>query len=151
MDVFIQTALRHEREWEMNKASVLLVDDDEVYLENLSKLLVRRGYDVMGAHDGPTAIGILEKHHSDVVLLDISMPGMDGIETLKEMKAMRPEVQVVMLTGHGDVASIKDALLYEAFDFSWKTLRIDEIIDRIDKAFRKRLTKEQGFSGRKIP
>lgn len=131
----------------MKKASVLLVDDDDVYVESLSKLLKGRGYDVKGARDGPAAIGIMEEHDPDVVLLDLWMPGIDGIETLREIKAKRPRIQVIILTGHADAGTVMSAFTLEAFDYRPKTARLTELLERIDKAFLQKLMMEQVVPG----
>ncbi len=129
----------------MKKANVLLVDDEVAFVRTFSKLLIRRGYTVMTSHDGPTAISIIEEHDIDVVLLDLWMPGMNGIETLREIKARKPEIQVVILTGHMDVESALDALSLEAFDFRAKTTQPLKLLEQIDQAFQKKLLNIRGI------
>lgn len=85
----------------MNRINVLVVDDEEAFAANLSKLLSRRGYNTVTADNGSAAIRMIEENPFDVVVLDLRMPGLGGIETLREMKKKRPETQVIILTEIG--------------------------------------------------
>jgi len=92
-----------------NPIRVLLVDDEERFVQNLAKLLRGRGFEATTAFDGAAGVAAVEKgERPDVVLLDVRMPGMDGIETLRKIKDISPETEVVMLTGHADVCDIED-------------------------------------------
>lgn len=112
---------------------VLLVDDEERFRETTKKILVKKGFNAILAEDGETALQMLEQN-PDVVILDIKMPGMDGNETLTEIKAKKPELPVIMLTGHGDKPSAKDALHEGAFDYLNKPCDIDLLSEKIREA-----------------
>lgn len=97
--------------------NVLVVDDEESTRELLSLSLQSDGYNVFCAEDGFCALGLCEKHHPDIVLTDIKMPGMDGIELLRRLKHVNPEIEVIMITGHGQMELAIQALQLEASDF----------------------------------
>jgi len=118
-----------------DKIKVLMVDDEEQFRATTSRILTRRGYHTTVAGSGEEAIGIMEKDPHDVVILDIKMPGMDGHEALARIKAIRPEAQVIMLTGHGTKDSAKESLKQEAFDYLNKPCDVDLLDTRIREAF----------------
>lgn len=93
----------------MKGAKILLVDDELDFTENMSKLLKSRGYHVATANSGDTAIKALEKEKFDVMVLDLKMPGMDGITTLKEAKRLELITQTLILTGHGAIDTALEA------------------------------------------
>jgi len=96
---------------------VLMVDDEEQFRSTTSKTLTRRGFDTTVAESGEAAVKILKESEQDVVVLDVKMPGMDGHEALREIRKIDPHVKVIMLTGHGTMASAKESLEDEAFDY----------------------------------
>jgi two-component system response regulator HydG len=113
---------------------VLLVDDEEKFVFNLSRLLRYRGFDTMTALDGPSAIDAIANRSYDVVVLDLKMPGMDGLTVLSEIKKMAPETEVIMLTGHATVESGIQALREGAFDYLMKPCDIEELAEKIKEA-----------------
>ena len=114
---------------------VMLVDDEEAYVALLEERLRLRGLDVVCAFRGEAALNILEKEPVDVVVLDLSMPGLSGLETLAEIKRRHPKIEVILLTGHADIdASIKGVSL-GAFEFLVKPIEIEELHYRIEDAF----------------
>lgn len=117
------------------KIRVMMVDDETRFRETASRLLEKKGFETTIAGSGEEAIGILEKNPQDVILLDIRMGGMDGHETLAQIKKVSPETQVIMLTGHGSVDSAKDSLKLEAFDYLAKPCDIDILSMKIKGAF----------------
>lgn len=119
----------------MQKIKVLMVDDEAQFRETTSKILTRRGYETTMAGTGEEAMAILEKAHHDVVVLDIKMPGMGGHETLTRIKQAHPGIQVIMLTGHGDLESAQTSFHREAFDYLTKPCDIDRLAARINDAF----------------
>jgi len=128
----------------MNRINVLVVDDEEAFAANLSKLLSRRGYNTVTADNGSAAIRMIEENPFDVVVLDLRMPGLGGIETLREMKKKRPETQVIILTGHGTVDSAMDGIGLGAFDYAMKPILIKDLQEKIDQAYeRKRIEEER--------
>lgn len=116
------------------KIRVLMVDDEEQFRETTSRILSRKGYSVSMAGSGEEAIEILNHRPHDVVILDIKMPGMDGHKALSEIKKIRPETQVVMLTGHGAEDSAKVSLELRAFDYLNKPCDIDILASTINRA-----------------
>lgn len=127
----------------MRKGKVLLVDDEVAFTKNLSMLLEKRGYDTCVANSGERAIEIVSERDFDVVLLDLKMPGMDGIETLKKIKHQKPHIEVIILTGHGSVNTAIMGVNHGAYDYAMKPFDLDDLTDRIAKAFQRRLIWEQ--------
>jgi DNA-binding NtrC family response regulator len=114
--------------------SVLLVDDEKDYLNVLANRLKRRKIDVTKAYDGSNAIQILRKNDFDVVVLDLKMEDMDGIEVLKIFKKMAPSMPVIMLTGHGSAEAAREGIKSGAFDYLMKPCELEELIGKIRKA-----------------
>ena len=120
-----------------NKAiSVLLVDDEKGYLNVLSNRLSRRAITATKVFSGTEAIQILRKKDFDVVVLDLKMEDMDGIEVLKVLKRMVPELPVIILTGHGSQTAAKEGIEFGAFDYLTKPCELVELMDKIRKAHR---------------
>jgi DNA-binding NtrC family response regulator len=127
----------------MNGVRVLLIDDEVPYTEALAKRLGRRGLSVMTAGGGARAIEIMAANVFDVVLLDIKMAGMDGINTLSAIKRNHPEVEVVMLTAHADTDIVISSLAMGAFDYLLKPANVEELVRKIeDAAMRKKSDSE---------
>jgi len=122
---------------------VLIVDDELDLLETLVKRLKRRGIDATGTDSGIKALALLEEEQFEVGILDVRMPGMDGIETLKEMKKKRPLMEVIMLTGHGSVESGVQGMQYGAFDYVMKPANIDELLEKIQEAYQRKTLHEK--------
>jgi DNA-binding NtrC family response regulator len=110
---------------------VALVDDEELFRETLAKLLRRRGIEVATAADGEAGVELVRAMAPDVVVLDLRMPGIDGIETLRRIREQRLDTRVVMLTGHGSVEAGVEALREEAFDFLLKPVSPDQLVEVI--------------------
>jgi DNA-binding NtrC family response regulator len=121
----------------MSKMKMMLVDDEERFLLTTSKLLTKKGYNVVTASSGKKALEILNSQVIHVVILDVKMPGMDGNATLKEIKRLYPMVEVIMLTGHATVESAIDGLKSGATDYLIKPADIEEIIEKAEDAFDK--------------
>ncbi|MCK5347944.1 MAG: response regulator, partial [Desulfobacula sp.] len=122
-----------------NKIRVLLIDDEDRFRENLAKQLGHRGFDVLDASNGEDAIKIVRHDNPQVVVLDQKMPGMDGIQTLKEIKKLRPEVQVIMHTGHGSIESARVTGKFDVFSYVEKPCAIDDLIAQINSASEERV------------
>jgi DNA-binding NtrC family response regulator len=122
----------------MEKMKILLVDDEERFLTTTQKLLSKKGIDAVTAAGGAEALDLLKHRNIHVVILDVKMPGMDGNETLREIKARFPLVEVIMLTGHATVESAIDGLKSGATDYLMKPIGIDELIQKAAEAFKKR-------------
>ncbi len=129
---------------------VLLVDDEIVFTENMSSLLTTRGYQVTAVNNGESAIQALEEKEFDVVVLDLKMPGMDGITTLKEIKKLGLFTETLILTGHGAVDSALEAVKLGAYDYLTKPCSIEELTEKIEAAQKKKVTEEQKDLDKKI-
>ncbi len=123
--------------------AILIVDDEASIIESLEGILADDGFEVSHAFNGYEALKKIEAESPDIVLLDIWMPGMDGIETLKEIKKNFPNLPVVMITGHGTIEAAVDATKSGAFDFLEKPLSIDKIIVTINNALNFRRLEEE--------
>lgn len=127
----------------MESFRVLVVDDELDFLETLVKRLQRRKVDARGISSGVEALRLVEQEHFDVVILDIRMPGMDGIETLREMKRKRPLMEVILLTGHASVESGMQGMQLGAFDYVMKPAEFEEILEKVRQAFERKQLHEQ--------
>ena len=123
--------------------SVLIVDDEPSIVQSLSGLLSDEGYRISTAVNGYDALKVVDSDSPDLVLLDIWMPGLDGIETLKEIKKYHPHTQVIIITGHGNVETAVRATKLGAFDLIEKPLSIDKIILTINNALNFRRLEEE--------
>lgn len=128
----------------MVECRVLVVDDELDFLETIVKLLSKRNLRVLGAESGEKALELLENEPFDVVVLDIRMPGMGGIETLREIKKRKPSTEVILLTGHGSIESGLQGLQMGAYDYVMKPAELHDLIERIRKAFERRLIHLEG-------
>ena len=122
----------------MEKMKLMLVDDEKRFLSTTQKLLEKKGYDVTTASSGLEAIDKMRQQDVHVVVLDVKMPGMDGLETLKVIKTDFPLTEVIMLTGHATVESAVDGLKCGATDYLMKPTAIEELIQKAEEAFVKR-------------
>lgn len=139
MDFFAFGYLLHgERSMKMKGSKILLVDDEVVFTTNMSKLLVNRGYLVTAVNSGDAAIQALEEEDYDVVVLDLKMPGMDGIATLREIKKLGLFVETLILTGHGSIDTALEAIKLGAYDFLTKPCEIDELVAKVEGAWEKK-------------
>ncbi len=123
--------------------SILIVDDEPSILQSLSGLLSDEGFEVMTAANGYEALQKIEGEAPDLVLLDIWMPGLDGIETLKEIKTSHPNIQVIIITGHGTIETAVQSTKLGAYDFIEKPLSIDKVIVSINNALNFRRLEEE--------
>lgn len=113
---------------------VLLVDDEEEFVETLAERMRTRGMDVSTSNSGANALQLVDDEDFDVVVLDLKMPGVDGIEALKRIKRRRPDIQVVLLTGHATVEKGVEAIKEGALEFLEKPVDLRSLTDAIDKA-----------------
>jgi len=117
------------------KIKVLLVDDEKDFIESLAERLQLRDFDVTTALSGNDAINLVQESDYDVIVLDVKMPGKDGIETLKEIKSINQLSQVIMLTGHATVESAILGMKLGAYDYIMKPTVTEDLITLINKAF----------------
>ncbi len=120
-------------------ANVLLVDDEEDFTDALSKRLEVRNLKVMTVNRGEDAVHMVDKHSFDVIILDIAMPGMDGLETLEQIKANHPDAEIIMLTGHASVKNSVKAMKIGAEDLLEKPVDITDLLNKIETAHKKRV------------
>jgi DNA-binding response OmpR family regulator len=114
--------------------SILLVDDEQQFVVTMAKRLRRRGFLVTEAGGGLEGLRILEDAPVDVVVLDVGMPDMDGIQVLREIKMRFPQVQVLMLTGHADMEVAISGMAMGAFDYLMKPVELDVLVGKIREA-----------------
>ncbi|NLY41490.1 MAG: response regulator [Desulfovibrionales bacterium] len=119
----------------MDALRVLLVDDEELYLQTVAKIFHRKGIDAVLCTNSLEAASILRETQCQVVVLDLKMPGMTGQDVLREIKAERPQVQVIILTGHATTEDAALCLTSGAFDFLLKPVDINDLIGKINAAF----------------
>ncbi|MFO7714864.1 response regulator [Desulfosarcina sp.] len=117
---------------------LLLVDDEAEFLDTLLKRMKRRHVDVSGVGSGEAALAYLEQHATDVVILDVRMPGMDGIETLRKIKDRHPLIEVIMLTGHASMEAAIQGMEMGAFDYLMKPMDMDDLLYKAEDAFKKK-------------
>ena len=122
----------------MKKPTILLVDDEEAIVKSLSGSLEDEGYALVTAQDGTRAMDIIKTQPIDIIFLDIWLPGMDGLETLKAIKEYDPSLEVIIMTGHGTVNTAVQAVKMGAFDFLEKPFSLDTALDIIRKIQEKR-------------
>jgi DNA-binding response OmpR family regulator len=118
----------------MEKIKVMLVDDEEEFVTTLSNRINKRDFSSSVAYSGEQALQIVDDQVPDVMILDLKMPGIDGMEVLRRVKRAYPKLQVIILTGHGSENDKKEALLLGAFRYLHKPVRIDDLISQIIEA-----------------
>ena len=128
----------------MEPFTVVFVDDETDYVESLIKRMTRRNINAYGAGSGEAALDLLADKHQevDVVVLDVRMPGMDGITVLKEVKKRHPLIEVVMLSGHANLAVAKEGMEMGAFDYLMKPVDLDELLYKLQDAHQKKRLQE---------
>ncbi|MCK5163812.1 MAG: response regulator [Desulfobacula sp.] len=124
-------------------AKVLIVDDEKDFVEMFSLRLTEQGEKVSTAHSGKEALKVLETVAIDVVILDIRMPGMDGIDTLKQIKALHPVVEVILLTGHGSTETAVEGMKLGAFDYLMKPADFEDIKIKLENARKRKDEQEE--------
>jgi DNA-binding NtrC family response regulator len=136
----------------MLRTVVLLVDDEVPFVDTMTKRLSKRNLDIVAAHSGHEALEKLKAKDSrvDVVILDVKMPGMDGIETLREIKKAHPLVEVIMLTGHATVETGIEGMKLGAFDYLMKPCDIDQLMGKVQEAKAKKRAHEEKITQARI-
>jgi len=127
----------------MNDFIVLFVDDEVDFLDTLIKRMKKRGVNVSGLKSGEEALEWLDRNTTDVVVLDVRMPGMDGITVLKEIKKSNPLVEIILLTGHANLEVAREGMQLGAFDYLMKPVDIDELLYKMQDAYKKKAIQEQ--------
>jgi DNA-binding NtrC family response regulator len=126
----------------MANINVLLVDDEEPFLAFLKPRLESRGLRVLTANHGLDAMKLIDGSHIDVVVLDVKMPGLSGLEVLRKTKQKHPRVQVILLTGHGTVESAVEGMKLGAFDYATKPCDLSVLLEKINLAYSRKESEE---------
>ena len=135
----------------MKKIKLLLADDEKAFLDTITKRLEKRDLDVSTVYSGKEALAEIEKNKTlEVVVLDVKMPEMDGIQTLIELKRKAPLVEVIMLTGHATVETAIDGMKLGAFDYLMKPCDIDTLIGKVKGAAAKKREHEEKITEARI-
>jgi len=127
----------------MEEITVLLVDDEKDFVEPLAMRLGKRGFVAVTAFDGDEALDKLGERDFDVVILDVVMPGKDGIQILQEMKSLRPLTEVIMLSGHADLETAIEGMRHGAFDFLVKPPDMGDLVEKINRAYLRKSDHEE--------
>ncbi|GLI33230.1 response regulator [Desulforhabdus amnigena] len=125
------------------KIRVLLVDDEKDFVDVLAERLETRDFEVSIAYNGDEAIEKIKEKEMDVVILDVLMPGKDGIETLMEIKKIKPILEVIMLTGNATVESAVEGMKIGAFDYLMKPTETKDLVAKIVKAYKRKAEQEE--------
>jgi len=123
----------------MAEMKVLLVDDEETFVQTLSERLKMRDLKSDTVFDGTQAIDFVNENEPDVMVLDLKMPGIDGMEVLRRVKKMYPKIQVIILTGHGTDRDEEESRRLGVFDYLKKPVDIEELVGRIKAAYQEKL------------
>lgn len=120
----------------MEQINVLLVDDEDEFVKSLSERMQMRDLETDVASNGEQALKLVDKEVPDVMVLDLKMPGIDGLEVLRRVRKTYPDVQVIMLTGHGSEKDEKEARRLGAFEYLQKPTEMDKLVETIKKAYK---------------
>jgi DNA-binding NtrC family response regulator len=123
--------------------SVLLVDDEAAYVDALCRRLSIRRLEVGTASSAREALEVLRQRPVDVVVLDVKMPGMDGIDATRAIKSSHPLIEVILLSGHADLEASLEGMARGAFDYLLKPVSIDELVYKIEDAHRRKTLQEE--------
>jgi DNA-binding NtrC family response regulator len=136
----IDSSTRAQEEAIVDSFTVLFVDDETDFVESLIKRMQRRNIKAYGVHSGEEALDFLacDDISVDVVVLDVRMQGMNGIETLKTLKRRYPLMEVIMLSGHANLAVAKEGMEMGAFDYLMKPVDLDELLYKLQDTFQKK-------------
>ncbi len=129
----------------MKGIRLLLVDDEEDFRTTLANRLRKREFEVTQAESGYRALEAIKTQAIDVAIVDVKMPGMDGLETLREMKRVAPPIEVIMLTGHASVESGIEGMRLGAFDYLMKPCDINDLVLKIEDAFQRKLAQAKSI------
>ncbi|MBI3592600.1 MAG: sigma-54-dependent Fis family transcriptional regulator, partial [Nitrospirae bacterium] len=126
-----------------NNAKILIVDDEKIALKNLEHVMKKEGYEVTGTQSGQNALKLLDEQQFDLVLTDLRMEKVDGIQILKRCRELYPDTEVIMITGYATLKSAVDTMKYGAFYYIAKPFKLDEVRKVVKEAIEKvKLKKE---------
>lgn len=132
------------------KTRILLVDDEEQFVQALSERLALRGYDVTTSLSGEDAAEKVKHYNYEVVILDVAMPGLDGVDTLREVKKLKPLTEVIMLTGHATVETAIEGMKLGAIDYLVKPCETEDLVNKINKAQQRKAEQEERIREAKV-
>lgn len=132
------------------KTRVLVVDDEKDFVEQISQRLEIREFEVFQAFSGEEALEKSSKALFDVVILDVVMPGISGVETLKKLKAERPLTEVIMLTGHATVETAIEGMKLGAYDYLKKPADIEDLVTKVKAAYTRKAAHEERIRKAKV-
>mgnify|MGYP000386250722 CR=1 FL=1 len=127
----------------MRPVNLLIVDDEPDFVRTMEKRLSRRSMNVVTAVSGAEALKLLDNFSADVVVLDVKMPEMDGIQTLKAIRRRHPLIEVIMLTGHASMDAAVEGMQQGAFHYLMKPAEINELVFKIEDAFKRKTLREE--------
>jgi len=133
-----------------NKINLLIVDDEVSFLDSIRKSLEARDFNVIAVDRGEKAIEAAKKHPIDVALVDLKMPGINGEETLKALKAEHSWMEVVILTGHGTIDSAVECTRSGAFSYLQKPCDLNELLEALKEAFKKKVMNRKKIEQKKM-
>ena len=132
----------------MGNMQLMIVDDEERFLTTTQSLFKKKGINTFTATNGYDAINIVEKEHVDVVILDVRMPGLDGLEALRVIKKTHPLVEVIILTGYASPETAAEALSLGAFDYLVKPCDVSTLLKKANEAYDKKKDAETNYPGK---
>jgi len=118
----------------MEKKKILVVDDEQNSREGLTKILIKEGYEVVAAESGETALAEAKKQDFDLIITDLRMPEISGIDVLEQIREKKPDIGVIIVTAYGEVNSYLKAMTLGAFEYLNKPIKLDELRRVINKA-----------------
>jgi len=128
----------------MTAPFIMLVDDEVPFVETMTKRLAKRSIETITAFSGEEGLEKLKTNQNlDVIILDVKMPGMDGLEALKEIKSASPLIEVIMLTGHATIELAIDGMKLGAYDFLMKPCEIEVLVSKVEEATKKKREHEE--------
>ncbi len=132
------------------KTRILIVDDEKEFVDSLAERLGMRDYDVTTSFSGEEAIEKVKGYNFDVVILDVAMPGMDGVATLREIKKLKPLTEVLMLTGNATVETAVEGMKLGALDYVLKPCEIEELVSKINMGYERKAEHEERIRSVKV-
>jgi len=141
LDFSIEALSLKRAEVQNPKARILCVDDENVILDSFRKILVLAGYSIDTVTSGKEALGLIQLHNYDFVFTDLKMPEMSGEDVCKSVKHMRPDIDVIIITGYATVESAVECMKYGAMDYLQKPFTEDELLEHVNEFIIKRTTR----------
>jgi len=132
------------------KIRILIVDDEKEFVDSLAERLSMRDYDVTTSLSGEEAIEKVKGYNFDVVILDVAMPGMDGVAALREIKRIKPLTEVLMLTGNATVETSIEGMKLGALDYVLKPCEIEELVSKINRGYERKAEHEERIRSVKV-